>query len=136
MTANALGLLGLARKAGRLELGEEPAGAACRSRKARLALLACDAADNCVRRAQRLCQEGGVPLVRTPWTKEELGGQLGRASCAVLAVTDSGLAAAFLEKLDDPGRWGEDIRRLEEEAGRARRAGPGSGFGRSRRKRS
>ena len=37
-----LHLLGLARKAGRLEIGEEPVGAACRARQARLVLLASD----------------------------------------------------------------------------------------------
>ena len=31
-----LHLLGLAKKAGRLEIGEEPVGAACRARQARL----------------------------------------------------------------------------------------------------
>ena len=35
-----LHLLGLARKAGRLEIGEEPVGAVCRARQARLVLLA------------------------------------------------------------------------------------------------
>ena len=46
-----LHLLGLARKAGRLEAGEEPVGAACRARQARVILLAEDAAPNTVRRA-------------------------------------------------------------------------------------
>ena len=35
-----LHMLGLARKAGRLEIGEEPVGAACRARQAKLVLLA------------------------------------------------------------------------------------------------
>ena len=39
-----LHLLGLARKAGKLELGEEPVGALCRARHARLVLLADNAA--------------------------------------------------------------------------------------------
>ena len=39
-----LHLLGLARKAGRLEIDEEPVGAVCRARQARLVLLASDAA--------------------------------------------------------------------------------------------
>ena len=38
-------LLGLALRAGRLAVGEEPVGAACRAHKAYLLLLACDAAD-------------------------------------------------------------------------------------------
>ena len=51
-----LHLLGLAKKAGRLEIGEEPVGAAARAHQARVLLLAADAAPNTVRRAaQGLC---------------------------------------------------------------------------------
>lgn len=98
MTANALGLLGLARKAGKLEIGEEPVGAACQKRQAKLVLLAADAAENTVRRAQRAAQAADAPCVRTDLSKAELGAGFGRASCAVLALTDHGLAAAFLKK--------------------------------------
>ena len=42
---NTLHLLGIAQKAGRLEVGEEPVGAAARARQARVILLACDAYD-------------------------------------------------------------------------------------------
>ena len=41
----ALHLLGIARKANRLAIGEEPAGIACRSGKARLLLVAQDAGE-------------------------------------------------------------------------------------------
>lgn len=102
MTANALGLLGLARKAGKLELGEEPAGTACRGRKARLVLLACDAAENTADKAHRLAQTSNARCVRLPVTKEELGAALGRSSCAVAALTDEGFAKAFLEKFPQP----------------------------------
>lgn len=96
MTANALGLLGLARKAGKLEIGEEPVGAACRGHKARLVLLASDAAENTADRARRVA--GPVNVVSVPFSKEELGAALGRKTCAVLAVTDGGFAKAFLQK--------------------------------------
>jgi len=102
VTANALGLLGLARKAGKLELGEEPAGTACRGRKARLVLLACDAAENTAGKAHRLAQTSNARCVRLPVTKEELGAALGRSSCAVAALTDEGFAKAFLEKFPQP----------------------------------
>ena len=46
----ALHLLGIARKANRLAIGEEPAGIACRSGKARLLLVAQDAGEHTVRR--------------------------------------------------------------------------------------
>lgn len=101
MTANALGLLGLARRAGKLELGEEPVGAACRSRKARLVLTASDAAENTADRAQRMARLSNARCVRTPFTREELGAALGRKVCAVAALTDEGLAKAFLGKLEE-----------------------------------
>ena len=44
-------LLGLALRAGRLAVGEEPVGVACRCHKGYLLLLASDAADNTIRRA-------------------------------------------------------------------------------------
>ena len=93
-------LLGLALRAGRLAVGEEPVGAASRSHKAYLLLLASDAADNTIRRANHFTQAGTNTICLTiPMTKEELGGCLGRASCAMLAVTDVGFAAAVAERL-------------------------------------
>ena len=93
-------LLGLALRAGRLAVGEEPVGAASRSHKAYLLLLASDAADNTIRRANHFTQAGTNTICLTiPMTKEELGGALGRASCAMLAVTDVGFAAALAERL-------------------------------------
>ena len=55
-------MLGLARKAGRLEIGEEPVGAACRARQAKLVLLACDAASNTFRRASSDTDREGSPF--------------------------------------------------------------------------
>ena len=89
-----LHLLGLARKAGRLEAGEEPAGAACRARQAKLLLLAADAAPNTCRRAAHFGEAGNVLWLETPFDKAELGFILGRSSCAMLALTDAGFAAA------------------------------------------
>ena len=117
---DALRLLGLARKAGRLEIGEEPVGAAARAGKARLILAAADAADNTLRRAYHFTQEGNAPLMEVPWTKGELGLAAGRSSCALLAFTDAGLAASFAAKLSalDPERYGEAAERLSAKAQR------------------
>ena len=111
-------LLGLARKAGRLEAGEEPVGAACRARQARLVLLASDAAPNTARRAAHFGQAGDVPWLSLPLTKEEVGGLLGRGSCAQLALTDAGFAAAVAEKLAarDPERYAPAAALLREKA--------------------
>jgi|GEM_PF-826495 len=98
---NVLHLLGIARKAGRVEVGEEPVGASARARQARLILVASDAADNSARRAAHFAQAGKAPWFRVPYTKGELGGTVGRASCAMLALTDAGLAAALVDHFLD-----------------------------------
>ena len=115
-----LHLLGLAKKAGRLEIGEEPVGAACRARQAKLVLLAQDAAPNTRRRAAHFSQAGKGPCLETPFTKGELGLVLGRSSCAMLALTDAGFSAAVVEKLAvrDPDKYGPAAARLREQADR------------------
>ena len=66
-------LLGLALRAGRLAVGEEPVGAACRGHKAYLLLLASDAADNTIRRASHFSQSAKnticlqLPRPRRSW---------------------------------------------------------------------
>ncbi len=116
-----LHLLGLARKAGRLELGEEPVGAACRARQARLVLLAADAAANTCRRAAHFGEAGDVLWLTLPFTKAELGLALGRGSCAMLALTDVGFAASLVQKLSvrDPARYGPAAGQLRIKADRA-----------------
>ncbi|MCI8304453.1 MAG: 50S ribosomal protein L7 [Lawsonibacter sp.] len=115
-----LRLLGLARKAGRLEVGEEPVGAACRSRQARLVLLAADAAPNTRRRAAHFGEAGNVLWLEAPFEKGELGFVLGRSSCAMLALTDAGLAASVAEKLAarDPDKYGPAAAQLRTRADR------------------
>ena len=105
-----LHLLGLAKKAGRLEIGEEPVGAAARAHQARVLLLAADAAPNTVRRAAHFGEAGGALWLQMPFTKAELGEQLGRSSCAMLAVTDFGFAAALAEREDwDRDTWEREL---------------------------
>ena len=117
---SALRLLGIARKAGRVEVGEEPAGAACRARQARLLLVAADAADNSVRRAAHFAEAGKVPWLKVPWDKGTMGGAVGRSACAMLALTDAGLAAALAEKLAQAHP--EAAAAAEELSGKAARA--------------
>lgn len=115
-----LHLLGLAKKAGRLEIGEEPVGAVCRAHHARLVLLASDSAPNTRRRAAHFGEAGNVLFLELPFTKAELGFLLGRSSCAMLALTDAGFAASVLEKLAarDPDRYGPAALQLREKADR------------------
>ena len=114
-------LLGLARKAARLEIGEEPVGAACRARQARLVLIAGDAAPNTARRAAHFGEAGNVLWLSLPQTKEELGFALGRGSVAMLALTDIGFAASVVKKLAaaDPEKYGAAAASLDTKAAKA-----------------
>ena len=116
-----LHLLGLARKAGRLELGEEPVGAVCRAKQAKLVLLAADAASNTYRRAAHFGEAGNVLWLELPFTKAELGLALGRGSCAMLALTDVGFASSLVQKLSarDPAKYGPAAEQLKVKADRA-----------------
>ena len=96
---NVLHLLGIARKAGRVEVGEEPVGAAARAKKARVIFVAQDAAPSSVRRAQSFARTGSTLCVTLPAGKDTLGRSLGRTSVAMCAVTDIGFAQSLVQKL-------------------------------------
>ncbi|MCD8144796.1 MAG: ribosomal L7Ae/L30e/S12e/Gadd45 family protein [Oscillospiraceae bacterium] len=112
--SNILNLVSLTRKAGKLEVGEEPTAAAARSRQAKLILVAQDAADNTYRRVRHLGDSGNVTWVSVPYTKAQLGHAIGRGETAVMAVMDIGLAAAIVRGLaqDDPEKFAIPLERL------------------------
>ncbi len=117
-------LLGLVHRAGKLAIGEEPVAALCRDHKAYLLLLAQDAAENTVRRAEHYAQSSENNLcVTIPLTKDELGSGLGRNSCAMLAIGDVGFASAVADRLAkaDPETYGEIRQLLAEKAARAKK---------------
>lgn len=118
---NLLHLIGLAKKAGRLEAGEEPVGMVCRAQDARLILLASDAAASTARRALHFAQEGKCLSIRLPFSKDQLGRAVGRTSCAIAAITDIGFASAVAGKLaaSDPDAYGGTAEKLKLKAKRA-----------------
>ena len=58
-----LGLIGLARKAGKVEVGEEAVSIAARNHKARAIFFASDAAENTLRRRESLETRETAPLL-------------------------------------------------------------------------
>ena len=98
----ALNYLSLARKAGLIELGEEPVGAATRALKAKLVVVASDSGDHTWRRAKSFVAGTDQVCVRTPYTKDEMGQATGRTSLAIGAFTDPAMALAFLKALPQP----------------------------------
>ncbi len=101
--------LSLARKAGRIELGEEPVGAAARARIARLVVVARDAGDHTWRRAKSFVAGSDQICIRIPYSKDELGEAIGRQSLAIAAITDPALALAFLQALEQPEKYREAL---------------------------
>ena len=103
----ALGYLSLARKAGRVELGEEPVGAAARAHHARLLVVAGDASDHTWRRAKSFVNGTDQQCLRVPYTKQELGQATGRTELALAALTDPSMAVAFVKALENPEKYAE-----------------------------
>lgn len=87
----ALFRLGLARRAGKLVTGEESVFKAVRSGEARLVILSEDASELTRKKAADKCASYGIPL-RIGFTRQELGGAIGKHERVLLAITDQGLA--------------------------------------------
>ena len=116
----ALNYLALARKAGRIELGEEPAGAAARAQHARLVVVASDASDHTWRRAQSFVAGTDQQCIKVPFTKDQLGQAIGRTSLALAAFTDPALALAFVKALEQPQAYKAVLESLDKRAKRIR----------------
>lgn len=116
----ALNYLALARKAGRVELGEEPVGAAARAQKARLVIVAGDATDHTRRRARSFVAGTEQICLDVPFSKDQLGQAIGRTELALAAFTDPALALGFLNALGQPDRYKAELESLEKRAKRIR----------------
>ena len=116
----ALNYLSLARKAGLIELGEEPAGAAARAQHARLILVASDAADHTWRRAKSFVAGTEQQCIKVPFTKDQLGMAVGRTSLALAAFTDPALALSFVKALGQPEKYQDILESLEQRTKRIR----------------
>ncbi len=106
--SGALNMLGMARRAGAVQIGEEASTQAVLDHKARLILIAVDAGESGANRMQRLESEK-VPVLTVSDTKTELGGALGFANCAACAVTDLGFANAIVKKLAEEDSHAAEI---------------------------
>ncbi len=114
----ALNYMSLARKGGRIELGEEPCGAAARAGNARLVVVASDASDHTWRRAKSYVAGTDQQCLKVPFSKDELGESIGRTSLAMAAFTDPALALAFVRALGDEEKHRDVIAALDEKSRR------------------
>jgi len=90
-----LGYLGLAKRAGKLIIGDVAVSQA--TDFSRLICVAEDLSPGSLKRARRAALIAGIPLVTLPCTKNGIGNALGRKPCGILALTDDGFAKALIE---------------------------------------
>ena len=99
--SKALNYLGIARKSGGIETGEDNSSGLVKAGKARALIVASDTSEGAKRRAEGYVYETNVLLVEVPFTKDEIAGITGKTGCSMAAITDLGLATAFLKALAD-----------------------------------
>ena len=93
---SALGMIGMARRAGRLIYGMD--SVENNAARARLIVLSRDAGKAVVRNVAHITEGRNIPVLRLPESSEELGHAIGVSVCAVAAITDAGMARAILAK--------------------------------------
>ena len=99
----ALPLLGIARRAGRLALGMDPAVEAMQKQKAFLLLLSPDLSSRSRKRVQEQAERYGAELMEIPFGMDEIGTALGKRS-GIIAVCDGGFAGKLKELLAFAGQ--------------------------------
>ena len=117
----ALNYMALARKAGLIELGEEPVGGAARAQKARLVIVAEDASGHTWRRALSFVAGTQQQCIRVPYSKDDMGQAVGRSALAIAAFSDAALALAFVKALNQPEKYGTVLESLDKRAQRIQR---------------
>ena len=109
----ALNYMSLARRGGRIELGEEPCGGAARAGHAKLIIVASDASPHTWRRAKSYTAGTDQQCLKVPFSKDEMGEAIGRTSLAMAAFTDPAMALAFVKALEMQDEYREVLENLE-----------------------
>ena len=101
--------LGIMRKANAVAIGETDAGAAVKGGKAYVLCLAADASGNAGKRAETFVYSRNIPLLCLPYEKAELQMAFSKPGCSMFAITDLGLASAFVGALavQNPTQYAE-----------------------------
>lgn len=92
-----LGLLGLARRAGKITFGNDAVIKDTAEGKAAVILLSCDISPRTRRNIERIGGDYKVDIVELPYTKELIGQAIGKNNTAVAAITDRSFANRIAE---------------------------------------
>ena len=91
-----LGMLGLAKRAGKVQTGEDICSKAVKSGVSKLIIVACDASDNTKKSITDSCK-----FYKTKFVEAGSKAELGADSRAVVSVNDDNFAKAILDRLND-----------------------------------
>ena len=93
------GMIGLARRAGKINFGTESSIEIIKNRKAKLVIVAEDAADRTKKNIKIECEKSNVAF-RIYGTIEELSNAIGQNNKAIIAIKDENFAKEIIKKID------------------------------------
>lgn len=99
MKTNIYGLLGLARRAGKISFGTESSEDTIKRGKAKLVLIAKDSSDRTKKNFEQLASIKNVPI-RITGTIEELSQSIGQINKAVVVIKDENFAREIKKRID------------------------------------
>lgn len=112
MNKNILGTISISKKASKLLAGADVVFTGLEDNKARLVLVSNDCSPKTLKPIAQLAKTRGVAVMTIPCTKEELGSACAKSVCAVVAITDTGLATSIGKKLADTSKENEEISKV------------------------
>jgi ribosomal protein L7Ae-like RNA K-turn-binding protein len=92
-----LGLLGIARRAGKLTFGLDASVKTILDGQTQLILVASDASPRTILTIQRICEENKIEMIKLDYTMEQLGASIGRGNVATAAIHGK----SFTEKVEE-----------------------------------
>ncbi len=96
---NIYGLVGLARRAGKISFGTESATETIEKKKAKLVIVAKDSSDRTKKNFKELCEKVDVQM-RITGTIEELSKSIGQVNKAIIVIKDENFAKEILKRID------------------------------------
>ncbi len=98
MNDKVLSLLGLARRAGKISLGFDPAVDSVKSGQSRLIIITSDISPKTRKELEFSLRESGTPIHTIPFDVKALGNAVGKAA-KIVSVNDEGFAGSVMKLL-------------------------------------
>ena len=99
MTEKFFAMIGLAKRANRIVIGEDRIKSDIKLKKAELVIIANDTSDNTKKSIENSCKYYNVKYI-VAGDKETLGKSIGKDFCAAVSINDKNFAKAISEKIN------------------------------------